>query len=123
MHEPFHTCPARKHRDAPSGFHVDRLKCALFAFDVETDGIHDCPGTADSTRYCSIIIYVGTERLDAGNIAGNNERSLAGCREAMRTAKSASCRWRTMRRPRNPVPPNTVTRRQDMSRKYRAALS
>jgi hypothetical protein len=46
----------------------------------------------------------------------NNERPLSGCREAMRTAKSASCRWRTMRRPRNPVPPNTVTRRQDMSR-------
>jgi hypothetical protein len=53
----------------------------------------------------------------------NNERPLSGCREAMRTAKSASCRWRTMRRPRNPVPPNTVTRRQDMSRKYPAALS
>jgi hypothetical protein len=31
-------------------------------------------------------------------------------------------RWRTMRRPRNPVPPNTVTRREDMTRKYRAAL-
>jgi hypothetical protein len=43
--------PARKHRDAPGGFHVDRLKCALFVFDVETDGIHDCPGTADSTRH------------------------------------------------------------------------
>jgi hypothetical protein len=27
-----------------------------------------------------------------------------------------------MRRPRNPVPPNTVTRREDMTRKYRAAL-
>jgi hypothetical protein len=27
------------------GFHVDRLKCALFVFDVETDGIHDCPLT------------------------------------------------------------------------------
>ncbi len=52
----------------------------------------------------------------------NNERPLSGCREATRTAKSASCRWRTMRRPRNPLPPNTVTRRQDMSQKYRAAL-
>jgi hypothetical protein len=39
MHERFHTCPARKHRDAPGGFYVDRLKCALFVFDVETDGI------------------------------------------------------------------------------------
>ena len=27
-----------------------------------------------------------------------------------------------MRRPRNPLPPNTVTRRQDMAQKYRAAL-
>ena len=53
----------------------------------------------------------------------NNERPLSGCREAMRTAKSASCRWRTMRRPRNPVPPDTVTRRQDMSRRYPAAPS
>src|SRR5271154_3301788 len=52
----------------------------------------------------------------------NNERPLSGCREAIQTAKSASCRWRTMRRPRNPVPPNTVTRREDMTRKYRAAL-
>jgi hypothetical protein len=51
MHERFHTCPARKHRDAPGGFYVDRLKCALFVFDVETDGIHDCPGTADCTRH------------------------------------------------------------------------
>jgi len=31
----FHTCPARKHRDAPGGFHVDRLKCALFVFGIE----------------------------------------------------------------------------------------
>jgi hypothetical protein len=51
MDERFHTCPARKHRDAPGAFHVDRLKRALFVFDVETDGIHDCPGTADSTRH------------------------------------------------------------------------
>jgi UDP-glucose 4-epimerase len=28
-----------------------------------------------------------------------------------------------MRRPKNPVPPNTLTRREDMTRKYRAALS
>jgi hypothetical protein len=51
MHERFRTCPARKHRDASGGFRVNRLKCALFVFDVETDGIHDCAGTADSTRH------------------------------------------------------------------------
>ena len=52
-----------------------------------------------------------------------NKRPLSGCREAIRTAKSASCRWRIMRLPRNPVPPNTVTRREDMALKYRAAVS
>jgi hypothetical protein len=51
MHERFHTCPARKHRDTSGGFHADRLKYALFVFDGETDGIHDCAGTADSTRH------------------------------------------------------------------------
>src|SRR5918995_1352057 len=37
------------------------------------------------------------------------ERPRSGWRDAMRTMKSASWRWRTTRRPRNPVPPNTVT--------------
>jgi hypothetical protein len=78
MHERFHTGPARKHRDAPSGFDVDRLKCALFAFEVEADRIHDCPGTADSTRHCCTIIYVGRERLDAGNIAGKQRTVSVG---------------------------------------------
>jgi hypothetical protein len=78
MHERFHTCPARKRRDAPGGFHVDRLKCALFVFDVETDGIHDCPGTADSTCHCSIIIYVGTEGVDAGYIARKRRTASVG---------------------------------------------
>src|SRR6516164_10558830 len=52
----------------------------------------------------------------------NNERARSRCREAVQTAKSASRKWRTMRRPRNPVPPNTGTRREDMTRKYRATL-
>jgi hypothetical protein len=47
-------------------------------FDVETDGIHDCPGTADCTRHCSIIIYVGTEGVDAGNIAGKQRTASVG---------------------------------------------
>lgn len=46
--------------------------------DVETDGIHDCAGTADRTRHSSIIIYVGTERLDAGNIAGKQRAASVG---------------------------------------------
>src|SRR6266480_53810 len=33
----------------------------------------------------------------------------SGCRDAIRTGKSRERRCRTMRRPRNPVPPNTVT--------------
>jgi hypothetical protein len=41
MHQRFHACLARKHRDALGGFHVDRLKCALSVFDVETDDVHD----------------------------------------------------------------------------------
>jgi hypothetical protein len=78
MHERFHACLARKHRDALGGFHVDRLKCALSVFDVETDGVHDCPRTADSTRHRSIIIYVGNESVDAGNIAGKQRTAPIG---------------------------------------------
>src|SRR5215204_4903866 len=40
-------------------------------------------------------------------------RSLvrSGWRVATRTEKSCARRWRTIRRPRKPVPPSTVTRR------------
>jgi len=47
MHERFHACLARKHRDALGGFHVDRLKCALSVFEVETDSVHDGKCLAD----------------------------------------------------------------------------
>src|SRR5438067_2511530 len=40
---------------------------------------------------------------------GAGKRARSGCRVVIRTAKPLSCRWRTMWRPRNPVPPNTVT--------------
>ena len=46
-----------------------------------------------------------------------------GCREAIRTARLVLCRWRTMRRSRNPVPPNTVTRRENMAQRYRTDFS
>jgi hypothetical protein len=57
---------------------VDRLKCALFVFDVETDGIHDCPGTADSIRHRSIIILHRHGRVDAGYIAGERRTASVG---------------------------------------------
>ena len=41
--------------------------------------------------------------------SGNSDRTRSGWREATRTPKPAAFRWRTMRRPRNPVPLNTVT--------------
>src|SRR5262249_51329319 len=41
--------------------------------------------------------------------AADCDRPRSGCREVARTPKPAAWRWRTMHRPRNPVPPNTVT--------------
>jgi len=37
--------------------------------------------------------------------------------------KLASCRWRTIRRPRNPVPPNTVTNCEGIARPYSSPWS
>ena len=51
MHECFCACPARKHRDALSGFHVDRVKGVFPTLDVKTDGVHDCPGAVEGSRY------------------------------------------------------------------------
>jgi hypothetical protein len=51
MHEYFRAGLARKHRDALSGFHVDRVKCGFPAFDVKTDGVHDGPGVGEGFRY------------------------------------------------------------------------
>ena len=51
MHECCRACLARKHRDALSGFHVDRVKCLFPALDVKTDGVHGCPGAGEGSRY------------------------------------------------------------------------
>src|SRR5215472_5163288 len=55
--------------------------------------------------------------------AGNMERPRSGCREAIRTVKPASYRWRTTCRPRNPVPPNTVADCVDIARPCPGALA
>ena len=40
------------------------------ALDVKTDGVHDCPGAGNGSRYWAIIFDVGMSRFDAGNMAG-----------------------------------------------------
>ena len=49
------------------------------------------------------------------------KRARSGCRVAIRTAKPLSYKWRTMGRPRNPVPPNTVTTCPGTGRTYAVA--
>ena len=44
------------------------------ALDVEADGVHDCPRAADGGRDRRIVIYVGSDRLDAGASPENSER-------------------------------------------------
>jgi hypothetical protein len=51
MDECFCACLARKHRDALSGFYMDRVKCVFPALDVKTDSVHDGPGAGDGSRY------------------------------------------------------------------------
>lgn len=59
----------------------------------------------------AIVTAASTER-PLRTSATNGSRRLPsarpGCREATRTVSPASRNWRTTRRPRKPVPPNTV---------------
>ena len=57
----------------------------------------------------------------SGPLREAGKRARSWCRVAIRTAKPLACRWRTMRRPRNPVPPNTVTTCPGTRRTYAVA--
>src|SRR5262245_1194356 len=50
-----------------------------------------------------------------GSSVPKNLRPRSGCRDAMRTDIPLSRRCRTTRRPRNPVPPRTVTNCRSMT--------
>ena len=73
MCECFHACLPRKQRDAPGGLHVDRLKCAISVLDIKTDGVHDCPGTADGSRHRGLVVCVRTNSFDVRNVAGKQQ--------------------------------------------------
>src|SRR5215472_5314349 len=63
------------------------------------------PATAAATELSSLM----SARTGLIPGAADCDRPRSGCREVARTPKPAACRWRTMRRPRNPVLPKTVT--------------
>src|SRR5262245_32224555 len=70
MNECLGACLARKPCDAPSGFHVDRVKSVFPTLDIKTDGVHRCPGAGEGSRYRAIIIDVCMHSFDAGHVAG-----------------------------------------------------
>jgi hypothetical protein len=113
MHEPLDACLAGKLCHSFGGPHMDGLKCIfpslhVEAHGVEVHGVNDSPAplTALATGPPSFT-SAWSDTMEPSSEAGKRARS--GCRVAIRTAKPLSCRWRAMRRPRNPVPPNTVT--------------
>jgi hypothetical protein len=104
----FHVGLACKSRQPFCGLHMDREKGVASALDVQADGVHDGNGIADRRQNGSIVIDVGLHRFDVRRASRKEHRLRSGCRDAIRTVKLASRRWRTMRRPRKPVPPNTA---------------
>jgi hypothetical protein len=78
MHECFCAGLARKHRNALSGFHVDRVKCVFPALDVKTDGVDNGPGAGNGSRYRAIITDVCVKRFDAGNFVGKQRKDRIG---------------------------------------------
>ena len=60
-------------RDAFGCCDVDGLERVLATLDVEADGVHDCPGTADGGRHRGIVICVRTNRFDVRSVAGKQQ--------------------------------------------------
>src|SRR5215831_7952904 len=121
MHERFCACLARKHRDALSGFHVDHVKCGFPAFDVRLTVFTtaQAPATALATEPSSLTSACTASRPDTS--PENKDGTASGCRQATRATRPASHRRRTMRRPRNPVPPSAVTQ-EGTTRRYGAGF-
>jgi hypothetical protein len=94
---------------------MDGVKCVFPSLDIEAHGVNDSPGSGHSAGDQAWSDRTAEPSSEAGR------RARSGCRVAIRTAKPLSCRWRAMRRPRNPVPPNTVTTCPGTGRTYAVA--
>src|SRR5438477_12996489 len=115
MQKPFDASLTRKSCHAFGCIDVHRLERVSAARYVQADGVYHGECTIDGHDDLVDIAMDGPQ-LRAG-IRERHDGSV-GVPRAMRTAKLASCRWRTMRRPRNPVPPNTVTNCAGIARPY-----
>ena len=108
MHELLRSGAAGDCRDPAGRFYVHGTKGFVPALDVEADRVDNREGAREG---CGGRVFVVDPAPTASivELSGNSDRTRSGWREATRTPKPAASRWRTMRRPRNPVPPNTVT--------------
>src|SRR5436190_3286152 len=106
MQKPFDASLARKSCHAFGRIDVHRLERVSAALYVQADSVYHGESTLDGCGdRLSSLISPWTD-CSCGPASGKNIAARSGCREAMRTAKLASCRWRTIRRDRVSRPPN-----------------
>jgi hypothetical protein len=109
MHQPLYTgvtCASGKAR----GFvNMHRVKAVPAVLDIAADRIDGTVGVDDSPRHRHFILHVGRHSFGSRLVLLEQRWLCAGWRTATRTANPRPGRCRTIRRPRKPVPPNTVT--------------
>ena len=85
---------------------MERLPSTL---DVETDCIHCAVNASEGAGDRPLIVNVGLDKLNLRIIQTKQFVPSVGVPDATRTENPWLRRCRITRRPRNPVPPNTVT--------------
>jgi hypothetical protein len=81
MHEDFCACLARKHRDALSGVHVDRAKCAFSAFGVRLTAFTTAQAPATALATVPSSLTSGWADSTPETSTENKELALSGCRK------------------------------------------
>ena len=116
MDQSFHTALAREAGHARRCLDMHRIEGFPAALDIKADGVDGTVGAEESRSDRSLVMDISFRRTRPAS-AWDADPTRSGWRDAARTWNLWSSRCRTIRRPRNPVPPKTV-----MSPRWPAAL-
>ena len=123
MRESLHSQSACLRCYPSGGFDVYGMKCLVSVLDIKTDRIDHSVSAGKRARDRLFVVNIGFDRLNLRIVTSKRLSLRSGCLDAIRTENPRLRRWRTMRRPRNPVPPNTVTVRAFAMAQIRQLMS